>query len=402
MGRLLFVLGLTRPSALSGWVSYVACLTFTITFAGLLANYATIIAMRAFDAELAREKAQSENIPPRVTGSITGLWARNEAVSVDTKPFEHARVAPEFFEKLDAQQIAALKAQISERIVSNNSAPWQVNATAPTYKTMCVRLCDGAYFPISFATTREHFARDEETCQSRCGAPSRLFVFRNPGATPAMMRDMTGRSYVALPTAFQFRHANVDGCSCQAQPWQTASRQRHRLYALEQQRAEGKAVDPTELHALRKQYATAGVASRLPSITASIVASQPPVSAVTLAVPVSTLPQVDARPVELATVDSVVSIVAVPLAPPLPVQPIRAIADATDQIPAGPKSAELKSQRSRSKKRVTRQFEIAEPPQLTGSALMRVVEDQVWGVGRNAYGRPRGDSAYATFSRNFY
>jgi hypothetical protein len=29
-----------------------------------------------------------------------------------------------------------------------------------TYKTVCVGLCDGFYFPVSFATRRQRFARD--------------------------------------------------------------------------------------------------------------------------------------------------------------------------------------------------------------------------------------------------
>src|SRR5580698_11017337 len=33
-----------------------------------------------------------------------------------------------------------------------------------TYRTLCVRSCDGAYFPISFATVPARFADDERTC----------------------------------------------------------------------------------------------------------------------------------------------------------------------------------------------------------------------------------------------
>ena len=32
-----------------------------------------------------------------------------------------------------------------------------------TYRTVCVRLCDGYYFPVSFSTLPSHFARDTET-----------------------------------------------------------------------------------------------------------------------------------------------------------------------------------------------------------------------------------------------
>lgn len=405
MGRRLSELARMRPGALEGLVIYAACLALMLAVAGLLANYAANSAIQAADTELALERAQAERNPPRVSGSITGLWMKNQPVVVDTKPFTHDRVAPGFLEKVDPEDIATLKARVSERVVSDDPRLWQTTGAAPTYKTMCVRLCDGAYFPVSFSTTREHFVRDEAICASRCGAPSRLFVFRNPGATPEMMRDMNGRSYVAMPTAFQFRRGMVEGCSCQAQPWQTASRQRHQLYALEQQRAEGKTVNLSELQSLRKRYGTAGYIARLPAVSATIVARQTPENLAPAALVVPKEPFADhanARPAELlAAIEPSRSVTAFPLVPPLPVQRMRKLADAT----AATNDADMKSTlsvRNRSKKRLQKQLALAEQQQLPNQYFTRVVEKQIWGIGRNAYGRPRGDSAYAAFARNFY
>src|SRR6202140_1086491 len=39
-----------------------------------------------------------------------------------------------------------------------------------TYRTVCVRTCDGAYFPISFATVPARFPDDEKTCKALCPA----------------------------------------------------------------------------------------------------------------------------------------------------------------------------------------------------------------------------------------
>src|SRR5687767_1671517 len=39
-----------------------------------------------------------------------------------------------------------------------------------TYRTLCVRSCDGYYCPISYSTTREHFSADQEACQRMCPA----------------------------------------------------------------------------------------------------------------------------------------------------------------------------------------------------------------------------------------
>src|SRR5690606_21240858 len=39
-----------------------------------------------------------------------------------------------------------------------------------TFRTLCVRTCDGYYFPISFSTTTERFADDERACRAMCPA----------------------------------------------------------------------------------------------------------------------------------------------------------------------------------------------------------------------------------------
>src|SRR4030081_1059748 len=57
-----------------------------------------------------------------------------------------------------------------------------LGAQSGTYRTVCVRSCDGAYFPISFATVPGRFPDDERTCRALCpAAEASLFTYRNPG-----------------------------------------------------------------------------------------------------------------------------------------------------------------------------------------------------------------------------
>lgn len=84
-----------------------------------------------------------------------------------------------------------------------------------TYRTVCVRLCDGYYFPVSFSTLPNHFQRDEEVCQSKCAAPAELYYHQNPGA--GMEQAVAARSntqYTQLKSAFRYRKEYVQGCSC--------------------------------------------------------------------------------------------------------------------------------------------------------------------------------------------
>jgi len=83
-----------------------------------------------------------------------------------------------------------------------------------TYRTMCVRLCDGYYFPVSFSAMSSRFDQDDNTCRSKCAAPARLFVYENPGGSVETMTSIDGIAYSELPNAWRYRKTFINGCSC--------------------------------------------------------------------------------------------------------------------------------------------------------------------------------------------
>jgi hypothetical protein len=84
-----------------------------------------------------------------------------------------------------------------------------------TYRTLCVRTCDGYYFPISFSTVPAKFNDDAATCQSMCpGAEAVLYTYRNPGEDPAQAVSLAGEPYASLPTAFKYRQTYDKTCTC--------------------------------------------------------------------------------------------------------------------------------------------------------------------------------------------
>ncbi len=105
------------------------------------------------------------------------------------------------------------------------------NGASSTFRTYCVRLCDGYFWPISFSTTSDRFDQDEKQCASACGSPARLFVHRVPGGGPGTMVSPEGLAYSALKTAFAFRTKYDAQCTCRAQPWEQHAQDKHRLYA---------------------------------------------------------------------------------------------------------------------------------------------------------------------------
>jgi len=91
----------------------------------------------------------------------------------------------------------------------------QFRAGGGTYRTLCVRTCDGYYFPISDKVTRAKFNTDRIACLQRCtGGEARLFVHRNPGQKISSAVDLQGNRYVELDNAFRYRKELVEGCVC--------------------------------------------------------------------------------------------------------------------------------------------------------------------------------------------
>lgn len=119
-----------------------------------------------------------------------------------------------------------------------------------TYRTMCVRLCDGYYFPVSFTATRNRFAKDAKTCENSCGGQARLFVYRNPGSDVQDMVDLRGQPYNKLSTAFLYRTEYVPACRCKPNPWDAEAQDRHRMYALAVAKRKGSKQAAAELDVL--------------------------------------------------------------------------------------------------------------------------------------------------------
>jgi hypothetical protein len=75
-----------------------------------------------------------------------------------------------------------------------------------TVRTVCARLSDGFFWPISFSTLPDYLANDLEKCQSECpGTQVDLYYYNNPGGEPEQMVNLAGGRYSALPNAFAYR-----------------------------------------------------------------------------------------------------------------------------------------------------------------------------------------------------
>lgn len=186
----------------------------------------------------------------------TGDALADLVLSSYTRPDEHKTKRPSAGPKLNARQ----------------SAPDPGPASfADGYRTVCVRLCDGYFYPISSSTTPQNFARDESVCQNGCTSPSKLFVFKIREGSPATMVDREGKPYSGLETAFKFRASYNPACECKPKPWSEEAANAHRIYALEERKAKGEENVDRELTILKSVVTEQNRQARMRSGAAPLV-----------------------------------------------------------------------------------------------------------------------------------
>jgi len=89
-----------------------------------------------------------------------------------------------------------------------------------TFRTLCVRTCDGYYYPISFATSSSQFYTDEETCRNTCPAAEVMLFSHRTNEDVRSAATVRGQRYVDLPNAFRYRTNYDASCTCK-RPGQT-------------------------------------------------------------------------------------------------------------------------------------------------------------------------------------
>lgn len=104
---------------------------------------------------------------------------------------------------------------------SNADAGRQAGASSGgggRYRTLCVRTCDGYYFPMSGSSSQGDFGRDQQNCEAMCpGAEIQLFYHNaTEEESDEMVSSTTGKPYTELPAAYSYRQSAEQrpGCAC--------------------------------------------------------------------------------------------------------------------------------------------------------------------------------------------
>ncbi|WP_313665366.1 DUF2865 domain-containing protein [Shinella sp.] len=94
------------------------------------------------------------------------------------------------------------------------------NAGHGNLRTVCVRTCDGGFFPISSNASPMDFRRDQQVCAMMCPQTETELYYqamRRGQETEQMTSTVTGRAYVELQNAFAYRTRDLSkpgACGC--------------------------------------------------------------------------------------------------------------------------------------------------------------------------------------------
>lgn len=141
----------------------------------------------------------------------------------------------------------------AERSTPKADADGLRRRTTGRFRAVCVRLCDGFYWPMNDRATTQTLYETADRCKASCGTEAKLFYTENDDIDPGAMTDLSGKRYDALRTAFVYREKLIAGCSCKPAPWSAAEQSRHQGYALAVAQAAEKLRVAAAAEAARKE-----------------------------------------------------------------------------------------------------------------------------------------------------
>ncbi|MEP9388291.1 DUF2865 domain-containing protein [Mesorhizobium sp. KR9-304] len=172
----------------------------------------------ALNANGCRDQAVAERRPPRGVEGSSNLFDQifgggiRQRGSID-------ELGDPSFRRYDEQNVRRVPESIEGGWV-NDGGRIRYSAPPGNYRTLCVRTCDGYYFPISNASSPWDFERDQQNCQSSCpGTEVQIYYHRPSQESQDMVSGLSGAPYSDLPAAWLYKQSGTPspaGCACNA------------------------------------------------------------------------------------------------------------------------------------------------------------------------------------------
>lgn len=218
---------------------------------------------RQLDSRLARMRANLESLEARADEAARSQWDGGESreglvydyqlwcQSADAKaprlPLD--RIPADESVRIDGDLSPGAGVQISpgtgfDLRIPGFDPPSPSADIDPEATAICVRVCDGGYFPLSAQVGRGRTEGLQELCSALCpGTSARVYTMRK-GEDVSKAVALNGDFYAALPNAFLFRKKYDPACACKpaGKNWGQALTEAERV--LQQQSRRSDAPSP--------------------------------------------------------------------------------------------------------------------------------------------------------------
>jgi hypothetical protein len=183
----------------------------------------------SLEAQISRIESNVAALENERARSGTDQRRAQLAAAYDSACRQGARPQPGFLEGLFGAQ------QAPEPIPQEPEPGEQAaeSGFSGSYKTLCVRKCDGFYYPMGSGVTQANFAGQADLCHAACpGADAELFI-QQPNGDVASAVTVDGTPYSALPNAFRYRQVYDATCACRnkGQSWSEALAEAEKMLA---------------------------------------------------------------------------------------------------------------------------------------------------------------------------
>jgi hypothetical protein len=166
----------------------------------------------ALRANGCRDEAVAERRRPRGTDGTRSLLDQIFGGGIPTRGFIDELGEPPFRGDENVVRVPDGGGWVNDHGRIRYSAP------PGSYRTLCVRTCDGYYFPMSSASSPSDFERDQANCRSSCpGTEVQIYYHRAGQESDAMRSGLSGQPYADLPTAWLYKQTGTPspaGCTC--------------------------------------------------------------------------------------------------------------------------------------------------------------------------------------------
>jgi hypothetical protein len=171
--------------------------------------------MAALRANGCRDQAVAERQPPRERDATRGLFETLFGGGVRQRSSVEELGEPAF--RREDRTVRRIPRDLQGGWV-NDDGRIRYSAPPGNYRTLCVRTCDGYYFPMSSSSSPSDFERDQANCQSSCpGTEVQIYYHRTSEESDAMLSGLSGQPYADLPSAWLYKQTGVQsppGCTC--------------------------------------------------------------------------------------------------------------------------------------------------------------------------------------------